>query len=51
MNVFTFIAGGPSVFITLTMNPKCVEVTDRLLSGQTAFDRPDIVTQVSKKYT
>ena len=38
--------GEPDLFITLTCNPKWPEITSRLLPGQTAFDRPDIVCQV-----
>jgi hypothetical protein len=38
--------GPPSLFITLTANSHWTEITDRLLPGQTAFDRPEVVDQV-----
>jgi hypothetical protein len=38
--------GKPSLFITFTANAKWSEITDRLLPGQTAFDRPEVVNQV-----
>jgi hypothetical protein len=38
--------GPPTVFITLTCNIKDEAISSRLLPGQTAFDRPDIVVQV-----
>lgn len=38
--------GNPTLFITLTCNPKWKDIDDQLLEGQTAFDRPDIVCQV-----
>jgi hypothetical protein len=38
--------GNPSLFITVTCNHKWPEIQERLLPGQTAFDRPDIVDQV-----
>ena len=38
---------GPSdLFITFTANPHWKEITDNLLSGQSACDRPDIVARV-----
>lgn len=40
--------GNPTLFITLTCNPNWPEIQDRLLQGQTAFDREDIVCQVFK---
>ena len=41
--------GQPTVFITLTVNPKWKEIEEQLLEGQTAFDRPDVVVQVFKQ--
>ena len=38
--------GKPTLFITGTVNVNWPEIQSRLLKGQTAFDRPDIVTQV-----
>ena len=38
--------GPADVFITLTCNPQWEKIQSRLLPGQTAFDRPDIVCQV-----
>jgi hypothetical protein len=38
--------GPPSAFITLTCNAKDPAITCRLLPGQSAFDRPEIVVQV-----
>jgi len=38
--------GQPTVFITLTCNIKDPAITSRLLPGQTAFDRPEIVVHV-----
>jgi hypothetical protein len=38
--------GKPTLFITGTVNVNWPEIKSRLLKGQTAFDRPDIVTQV-----
>ena len=38
--------GSADVFITLTCNPNWPEIHEKLLPHQTAFDRPDIVTQV-----
>ena len=38
--------GRPSLFITLTCNPYWPEIIERLLPGQTAFDRGDVVCQV-----
>jgi Helitron helicase-like domain at N-terminus len=39
--------GAPTFFITLTCNTKWREIQERLLDGQDAFDRPDIVMQVT----
>ncbi len=36
--------GKPTLFLTVTCNPKQSEITSRLLEGQSAFDRPDIIT-------
>ena len=41
--------GKPDLFITITMNPKCREVMENLLSGQTPNDRPDLVARVFKQ--
>ena len=41
--------GQPTVFITLTVNPKWREIEEQLLPGQTAFDRPDVVVPVFKQ--
>ena len=38
--------GRPTLFITLTCNPKWPEIVEQLLPGQTAFDRGDVVCQV-----
>ena len=38
--------GRPDLFITMTCNPKWKEITENLLPGQRASDRPDIVTRV-----
>jgi hypothetical protein len=38
----------PDLFITMTCNPKCAEITEALLEGQKAQDRPDIVARVFK---
>ena len=34
------------IFLTMTANPKWVEITRELLPGQTAADRPDLVSRV-----
>jgi len=38
--------GRSCLFITLTVNTEWPEIKSQLLPGQTAFDRPDIVTRV-----
>ncbi|XP_065658163.1 uncharacterized protein LOC136082674 [Hydra vulgaris] len=38
--------GKPDLFITFTCNPKWREITENLYPGQTANDRPDLVTRV-----
>lgn len=38
--------GRPDLFITFTTNPKWKEVTEALLPGQNAQDRPDIIARV-----
>jgi hypothetical protein len=38
--------GKPDLFVTFTYNPKWKEITNALLSGQTAKDRPELVTRV-----
>ncbi|XP_065654822.1 uncharacterized protein LOC136081437 [Hydra vulgaris] len=40
--------GKPDRFITFTCNPKWREITKNLYPGQTANDRPDLVTRVFK---
>ena len=36
----------PDIFLTMTANPKWPEITQNLFPGQTASDRPDIVSRV-----
>ena len=43
--------GNPDLFITVTANPSWPEITRELLPGQTANDRPDIVSRVFKLKT
>ncbi|XP_044005848.1 uncharacterized protein LOC122850854 [Aphidius gifuensis] len=38
--------GKPDLFITMTCNPNWREIKENLLDGQTASDRPDIVSRV-----
>ncbi|XP_051155716.1 uncharacterized protein LOC127278181 [Leptopilina boulardi] len=38
--------GKPDTFTTMTCNPKWREITENLLDGQTASDRPDFVARV-----
>ena len=38
--------GKPDLFLTYTMNPKMKEVTENLLPGQIASDRPDLISRV-----
>ena len=38
--------GKPSLFITVTTNPKWPEIADRLLPGQTALDNPALISRV-----
>ncbi|SGY57450.1 BQ5605_C006g04273 [Microbotryum silenes-dioicae] len=40
------VFGAPGIFITMTCNPAWSEIVNALLPGQTASDRPDIVTRV-----
>ncbi|XP_065639539.1 uncharacterized protein LOC136072294 [Hydra vulgaris] len=40
--------GKPNIFINFTCNPKWREIIENLYSGQTANDRPDLVTRVFK---
>ncbi|OWY92809.1 Helitron helicase [Phytophthora megakarya] len=40
--------GKPDLFITVTTNPNWPEIKGNLLPGQTASDRPDIVSRVLK---
>ena len=47
-NALTIVTeqGSPDVFITGTANPLWPEIQERLFPGQSAYDRPDIVTEV-----
>ncbi|XP_044585994.1 uncharacterized protein LOC123266031 [Cotesia glomerata] len=38
--------GKPDLFVTMTCNPKWREITENLLPGQSASDRPDLVARV-----
>ena len=38
--------GKPDIFLTMTCNPKWFEILKELLPGQTAADRPDLVTRI-----
>lgn len=38
--------GGADLFITVTANPKWPEITEALLHGQKAHDRPDLIARV-----
>src|ERR1044071_1313938 len=38
--------GKPDLFITVTCNPNWPEIKEALLSGQTAQDRPDLISRV-----
>ena len=38
--------GRPDLFITYSCDPKCKEIQESLLPGQTSEDRPDIVARV-----
>ena len=38
--------GKPTFFATMTTNPKWREIVDNIFPGQTAADRPDIVSRV-----
>ncbi|GJV52660.1 uncharacterized protein Tco_1448401 [Tanacetum coccineum] len=39
-------AGKPDIFLTMTCNPNWPEIVENLYEGQTAQDRPDLVTRV-----
>ena len=39
-------SSGPTFFITATTNPYWNEIQEMLLSGQTAYDRPEVVVRV-----
>ena len=41
--------GKPDLFVTVTCNPKWPEVTENLIIGQKAEDRPNIVARVFKQ--
>ena len=38
--------GKPDLFITFKCNPKWIKITNNLFQGQTASDRPDLITRV-----
>ncbi|XP_058810469.1 uncharacterized protein LOC131675487 [Phymastichus coffea] len=38
--------GKPDIFLTMTCNPNWLEITENLLPGQQAADRPDLVARV-----
>ena len=38
--------GTPDLFVTITCNPRWAEILAALLNGQTAQDRPDLVSRV-----
>ena len=38
--------GIANLFITMTTNPKCPEILNALLPGQTPTDRPDVMSHV-----
>ncbi|XP_021736252.1 uncharacterized protein LOC110702815 [Chenopodium quinoa] len=38
--------GNPDLFITMTCNPSWKEIVEKLLPGQTAQDRPDLITRI-----
>ena len=40
------VFGKPDLFITITCNPKWPEIQNALLSGQTAQDRPELISRV-----
>ena len=42
--------GKPDFFITMTTNPKWPEITNSLLAGETASDRPDLCVRVFELY-
>jgi hypothetical protein len=49
-NAITIVSehDSPTMFLTMTCNPLWPEIVEALLPGQSAFDRPDICTQVFK---
>ena len=40
------VHGKPTLFLTLTTNPRWKDIVDSLEEGESAFDRPDIVARV-----
>ena len=40
------VFGKPTLFLTLTTNPRWMDIVDSLEEGECAFDRPDIVARV-----
>jgi hypothetical protein len=43
----TRFVGKPTYFATFTCNPKWPEITDALLPGQQAHDRPDLIVRAA----
>jgi hypothetical protein len=48
LNALTLLTkhGKPTIFLTLTCNPRWDEITAQLLTGQTAYDRPALTARV-----
>lgn len=48
LNALTLLTkhGKPTIFLTLTCNPRWEEITAELLPGQTAYDRPALTARV-----
>ena len=48
MDAMSIVAkfGKPDLFLTFTCNPKWTEITENLFPGQSASDRPDLVSRV-----
>jgi PIF1-like helicase/Helitron helicase-like domain at N-terminus/Helicase len=40
--------GGPHLFVTVTCNPKWIEIEEELVEGQSAFERPELLVRVFK---
>ena len=43
--------GKPTLFVTFTCNPNWEEIQNELRDGQTAVDRPDVVSSFQTKTT